>query len=63
MRLNMLKASKELVIELARDCAEDDRGAAGDHRAYARKLACDNFWMSVEMENVFVDEYARAMAR
>lgn len=61
MRLDMKNASEELVKEIARAAAEDDRCATGDHRAYARKLAMDNFWLDAKMENVFVDEYESAM--
>lgn len=62
MRLDLNNVSEDFVKELARSAAEDDRGATGDHRAYARKLVTSNFWASCKMENVFVDEYAAAMA-
>ena len=60
-RLDLFNATEDFVLELARDCANDDRGATGDHRAFARKLACDNFWMTNKMETLFVEEYARCM--
>ena len=60
-RLDLRNASEEFVKELARDAAEDDKGTIGDHRAYARKFAIDNFWLFHAMENVFVDEYVAAM--
>jgi hypothetical protein len=58
--MSLVNATEDFVRRLAAEDAELDKGSRGNHRDQARKNAIA-LVLTHKMENVYVDEYVRAI--